>query len=97
VVIEDIKDLVPGAYGIPEPRDNANVLRAQDLDLIVVPGVAFDRAGNRLGRGAGYYDRFLSLLPSTTPCVGLGYDFQVVSSLPNLEPHDRRVTVVLTA
>ena len=97
VVIGTVKELNPGAYGIPEPRvDASRVILPQDLDLVIVPGVAFDRAGNRLGRGAGYYDRFLSALPSTTATVGLGYDFQVVPSLPGLEPHDRRVMHILT-
>jgi len=97
VVIQTIGDLVPGAYGIPEPPFNAaQVLRPEDLDLVVVPGVAFDPAGNRLGRGAGYYDRFLSALPHTTPTIGLGYDFQCVPALPGLEPHDIRLMTVLT-
>lgn len=97
VVIEAVHDLVPGSYGIPEPARNAPRLQPEDLDLVVVPGVAFDAAGNRLGRGAGYYDRFLSLLPSTTPVIGVGYDFQLTPAIPGLEPHDRRVTTVLTA
>ena len=97
MLIESIEDLVPGSYGIPEPRyDAAKALRPADLDLVLVPGVAFDKANNRLGRGAGYYDRFLSELPSTVPTVGLAYDFQLVPALPGLEPHDRPVAHVLT-
>ncbi len=97
VEIHTLREFVPGPYGIPEPPfDAAQALRPEDLDLVVVPGVAFDHAGNRLGRGAGYYDRFLSVLPSATPTVGLGYDLQIVPVIPGLEPHDRRVTTVLT-
>lgn len=97
MLIESTKELVAGSYGIPEPRlDAAKVLVPKDLDLVITPGVAFDRANNRLGRGAGYYDRFLAGLPSTIPTVGLAYDFQLVQSLPGLEPHDRPVTMVLT-
>lgn len=97
MLIESTEELVSGSYGIPEPRYNAaSVLCPTDLDLVLVPGVAFDKANNRLGRGAGYYDRFLSELPATTPTVGLAYDFQLVSALPGLEPHDRPVSHVLT-
>ena len=97
VEITSLRELIPGPYGIPEPPfDEAHALRPEDLDLVLVPGVAFDHAGNRLGRGAGYYDRFLSALPSTTPVLGLGYDLQIVPGIPGLEPHDRRVTTVLT-
>jgi 5-formyltetrahydrofolate cyclo-ligase len=59
--------------------------------------VAFDRKNNRLGRGEGYYDRFLKLLPSTTPTIGLAFDFQLVDTLPELEAHDMPVSLVLTA
>ena len=61
-----------------------------------MPGVAFDRRNNRLGRGAGYYDRFLSDLPVTTPTIGLAYDLQVVDALSGIEAHDRRVALVIT-
>lgn len=97
MLIESTKDLISGSYGIPEPRyDAANVLECSDLDLAIVPGVAFDKANNRLGRGAGFYDRFLSELPSTIPVIGLAYDFQLVSELPGLEPHDRPVSRVIS-
>ncbi|MBF0595355.1 MAG: 5-formyltetrahydrofolate cyclo-ligase [Candidatus Omnitrophica bacterium] len=97
MLIESTKELVSGSYGIPEPPFKpANVVDPLDLDLVLVPGVAFDKANNRLGRGAGYYDRFLSQLPSTIPTVGLAYDFQLVPALTGLEPHDRPVAHVLT-
>jgi len=97
MLIKSTKELIPGSYGIPAPRYDAGaVLASLDIDLVLVPGVAYDRAKNRLGRGAGYYDRFLSELPSTIPTVGLAYDFQLVPALAGLEPHDRPVTQVLT-
>lgn len=97
MLIESTKELVPGPYGIPSPRyDAAKALDPSDLDLALVPGVAFDQANNRLGRGAGYYDRFLCELPSAVPIVGLAYDFQLVSMIPGLEPHDRPVTFVVS-
>ena len=65
------------------------------LDLILLPGVAFDRKGNRLGRGGGCFDRFLSKVPARVPRVGLAFKFQVVPRLPR-EPHDQPVDRVIT-
>ncbi len=98
VVIASTKELKTGTYGIPEPcKDNSRgELPLQEIDLVVVPGLAFDRLGNRLGRGAGYYDRLISKLPLNTPTVGLAYDFQIVGAVPSLEAHDKPVAVVLS-
>lgn len=97
VVVRSLQELKPGAYGIPEPVDHGdNRLDPSELDLVVVPGLAFDRDHNRLGRGAGYYDRFLSQVPAATPTIALAYDFQVLESLPGIEAHDRPVTYLLT-
>ena len=97
MLIASTKELISGSYGVPEPRyDAAKKISSEDLDLVVVPGVAFDKANNRLGRGAGYYDRFLSQLPSTVPSIGLAYDFQLVPVIPGIEPHDRPVALVLS-
>ena len=90
-------DLEKGPYGIKQPRtDNVHTLNTTDFDLVIVPGVAFDRQNNRLGRGGGYYDRFLGKLPSSIPTVGLAFDFQIVNSLPPKEEHDIPVSCVLT-
>ncbi len=97
MLIKSLTELVPGPYGIQQPPDvPQNRLRAEELDLVVVPAVAFDRCNNRLGRGAGYYDRFLSCLPVTTPTLGLAYDLQVVDALTGMERHDRPVSLVIT-
>jgi 5-formyltetrahydrofolate cyclo-ligase len=97
MLIKSLTELKAGTYGIPEPPDvPQNCLNADELDLVVVPGVAFDRSNNRLGRGAGYYDRFLLELPAATPTIALAYDLQVVDALPGLEPHDRPVKFVIT-
>jgi len=63
------------------------------LDLALVPGVAFDLNGHRLGRGKGYYDRLLAML--TGPACGVAFDQQIVSQVPN-EPHDVRLSCILT-
>ena len=85
-----------GALGIPEPHPSARrILPAGKLDLIIVPGLAFDRRGHRLGRGAGYFDRFLSRLAAHVPMVGVAFDFQVKKRLP-VEPHDWPVSKIIT-
>jgi 5-formyltetrahydrofolate cyclo-ligase len=69
----------PGPYGIPEPSNPTGIdPRTTGWDVIVVPGLAFDRRGHRLGYGFGYYDRFLGSLPESVPRVGLAYVSQVV-------------------
>lgn len=80
-----------GDYNILEPDSEPY---EGPLDLIVVPGMAFDREGHRLGRGKGYYDRFLALYPDV-PTIGLCFDFQYVEQIP-VEPHDKLVDCVLT-
>jgi 5-formyltetrahydrofolate cyclo-ligase len=83
--------LVPGPYGIPCPEGPA--VPPEEIDLIVVPGLAFDRTCHRLGRGGGYYDRYLPNCRGIT--IGLAYDCQVVESLP-LEAHDMQLDLVAT-
>lgn len=90
------KGLVSGAYGIKQPHAGSRELSLGSIDLVVVPGVAFDKKNNRLGRGGGYYDAFLKTLPSRIPTIGLAFDFQIVKILPQLESHDIPVSRVLT-
>ena len=84
-----------GPYGVKEPAVKQCTL-LEDLDLVIVPGVAFDKKGNRLGRGKGFYDRFLDKLPKDTPSIGLAYDFQILPAIPAAK-HDVRVSRVLFA
>lgn len=89
-------DLREGHYGIKAPlHDKARELKLSELDMVVVPAVAFDKNNNRLGRGGGYYDRFLGELPSHIPTVGLAFDFQVVDIIPGLSDHDIPVSHVI--
>ena len=90
------RELRPGAFGVLEPRSSTRrVVRTEELDVVVVPGVAFDRVGHRLGHGQGYFDRFLDTLSADIPVIGLCFDFQLVATLPH-EPHDHPVDAVLT-
>ena len=90
------QELSPGAYNVPEPVASARrPVALESLDLVLVPGLAFDRRGNRLGTGKGYYDRFLARVPERVPCVGLAFSFQVLDCLPT-EAHDHAVHRVLT-
>lgn len=73
--------LKKGLYGILEPQRKWCIPK-EAIDLVVVPAVAFDIQGNRLGRGKGYYDHFLKSIYKTTPCIGLAFDFQILPSLP---------------
>ena len=81
-----------GAFRIEEP-DGDDVVDVDSLDLIVVPAVAYDSKGNRVGRGKGYYDRLLPRAHAVT--IGVAYDFQLFASV-DVEPHDCPVDIVIT-
>jgi|SRR5579872_6780357 len=79
--LHDLKDLAPGAFGILEPTGRRPADWGE-LDLVLVPGLAFDRNGNRLGFGKGYYDHILPHLKKTVLVIGLAYSFQIVEQVP---------------
>ena len=90
------KDLVPGFYDIPEPAPGAlRPVDPEEIDLLIVPGVAFDLQGNRLGYGGGYYDRFFERLRPGVPLVALAFDLQIVDAVP-VDPWDQRMDWVVT-
>jgi 5-formyltetrahydrofolate cyclo-ligase len=91
--VHDEETLSPGYRGILEPRGPVSDLA--DLDVIVVPGLAFDRAGRRLGRGGGHYDRLLADLDARTLRVGLCFAAQTVEEVPH-EAHDENVDLLVT-
>ena len=80
-------------FGIREPTGPE--VEPAAIDLVLVPGVAFDRSGRRLGYGAGYYDQFLTRVSPGTPLVGTCFAIQIADRVPS-EPHDRHVDVVVT-
>jgi 5-formyltetrahydrofolate cyclo-ligase len=82
-------------FGFLQPRADAPVVDPASIDVALVPGLAFDRHGGRLGHGQGHYDRLLPTLPASIPWVGVTLDELVVERLPT-EPHDVAVTHLLT-
>jgi 5-formyltetrahydrofolate cyclo-ligase len=97
ILTDSLEDLDTGPFGISAPQpDPAKFMDSTNLDMVIVPGLAFDRTNNRLGRGAGYYDRFLCDLPATTAKVGIAFDFQIVDCLP-VEEHDVPLTCTIAA
>ncbi len=98
VLLKNLKHrLKKGSYGIYEPVESKqdNPIDVKDIDLVIVPGIAFDRDNNRLGRGKGYYDRFLKTLDDLTPKIGLCFDFQMFDSIPTTK-NDFSLTKVIT-
>jgi 5-formyltetrahydrofolate cyclo-ligase len=92
--VQNFKTLIKGPFGILEPSGNKPA-NWEEIDLILVPGLAFDLTGNRLGFGKGYYDRVLPEMKKTTLTIGLGYSFQIVEKIP-AEPHDIPLKAVLS-
>jgi 5-formyltetrahydrofolate cyclo-ligase len=86
------KDVSPGAWGIPEPHGTRPV-RLDEIDLILVPGAAFDCRGNRLGYGAGFYDKLLATFRKMT--VALAFEAQVVPQVP-ADLHDILIRKIIT-
>jgi 5-formyltetrahydrofolate cyclo-ligase len=87
----DVRD---GGMGLREPVEGMPV-PVSEIDLVIVPGLGFDPHGNRLGRGRGFYDRFLSHRDSKGVSCGVAFESQVVESIPS-GPHDIRVKMLVT-
>ena len=99
-VIDAYNQLVPGAWGIYEPALELEAFHSiAEISTVIVPGLAFDRAGGRLGYGQGFYDRYVQRYDRSglqrPIMIGVGFNIQVVDELP-MEPHDLRVTYVVT-
>jgi len=92
--VRDLKDLAIGSYDIPEPVEEGTAAEPATFDLVVVPGVAFDMRGGRLGYGKGYYDRALKDLGC--PIIALAYEFQILKDDLPVEPHDVDVAAIVT-
>ena len=98
--LEDMSELVEGAYKILEPKAELRGLpqkkvRPDELDLVMVPGTAFDMRGGRMGQGKGYYDRLLAHARPDAPLVALAFDCQMFEEIP-VAAHDVFMDVVIT-
>lgn len=90
---EGMSSVTVGSYGILEPKVESPIVAENEIDFIVVPGVAFDNQKNRMGRGKGFYDRLLSSL--NIPKVGIAYNFQIVEKVP-VEEFDKQMDYIIT-
>jgi len=86
------KDLVPGYLGIEEPRE-CEQIPLDEIDVVLIPGIAFDEKGNRIGRGMGHFDRFLKKVEC--PIIGLAFEFQIVEKIPT-DSYDVPVDMIVT-
>lgn len=98
--LENMSELVEGAYKILEPKTElrtlpAKIVKPEELDLVMVPGTAFDLRGARMGQGKGYYDRLLATARGDAPLVGLAFDCQIFDDIP-VAGHDVFMDAVLT-
>jgi 5-formyltetrahydrofolate cyclo-ligase len=89
--------LEKSVYGLREPSEEAVRIKPGELDLVIVPGMAFTRCGIRLGRGGGFYDRFLGNMGTGARAVRMGvcFEWQLLDRIPE-EPHDSRMDLVVT-
>ena len=90
----DPRTMRPGAFGIAEPGPEARLCEPRELDLVIVPGTAFTAAGARMGRGRGYYDKYLAQPEVHAVKIGVCYAHQLVGELPS-EPHDVAMDCVI--
>jgi 5-formyltetrahydrofolate cyclo-ligase len=89
-------DLKSGPRGILEPDPNhCKVVPIERIDIAILPGIALDEKGGRIGSGEGYYDRLVPRLPITTRKVALAYECQIVQQIP-MESHDKHVDIIIT-
>ena len=89
-------DLKPGPRGVPEPDpDYCKIVPIDRIDIAIIPGIAFDEKGARIGSGKGYYDRLIPKLSITTRKVALALESQIIQQVP-VESHDKHVDIVIT-
>jgi len=90
------KDLVSGPRGVAQPNPaRCKPVPLHRIDIAIIPGLAFDEKGARIGSGKGYYDRFIPELPVTTRKVALAFEEQIISQVPT-ESHDKHVDIIIT-
>jgi 5-formyltetrahydrofolate cyclo-ligase len=93
--VQDISSLQRGAFGILEPCPTGRIAMPEETDILVLPGIAFDLNGHRIGYGKGYYDKTLHRIEGHGKIVGLCYDFQLVDEILG-ESHDVKMDLIIT-
>jgi len=101
LILSELKDydhdLVPGTYGIPEPKkEKRKKVSPEELDLIIAPGSVFDEKGRRIGYGGGYYDKLLRCLQGKIPVAALAFELQIVNEVPCNPERDIPVDLIIT-
>jgi 5-formyltetrahydrofolate cyclo-ligase len=95
--VENLEDFVMGPWQVMQPNlKKAKKIEISQIDIVIVPGLAFDYERNRLGRGGGFYDRFLKRIKPRTKKVGVAFKFQIFKSLPIHPPLDEKVDLVVS-
>lgn len=95
VKINSVEDLQIGNYGILEPKENLTISENESFDLVIMPGAVFDYNGNRIGYGAGYYDKYLLQIDKDIKKIALAYELQILDNIPR-EEHDVQVNYIIT-
>jgi 5-formyltetrahydrofolate cyclo-ligase len=90
-----LKNLQNGRYGIPEPKNKIKLKSLSKIAAVIVPGIAFDKNGNRLGFGMGYFDKFLKKIKRDTLKIGLAFSFQVLKKIPATK-NDIKMDYIIT-
>ena len=93
--VNRLDELVSGVWGIREPHLDAPTVGLDEIDFVLMPGVAFDRSGARLGYGAGYYDRLLASSAHRSHRVAAAFEMQLVDTVPT-DVHDQRLDIIIT-
>ncbi|MCK4912814.1 MAG: 5-formyltetrahydrofolate cyclo-ligase [Candidatus Omnitrophica bacterium] len=91
------QDFVLGPRGVMQPdTERTKEVNIKEIDIVIVPGLAFDKERNRLGRGAGYYDRFLQNITTSTKKIGIAFEFQILENLPTNLSWDQKVDTIVS-
>ncbi len=93
-VVDDLADLRPSTFGVPEPAHEC-IIDPSTVDLVIVPCLAVDGRGFRLGYGKAFYDKLLAAIPAGMPAIAMAFEFQVFPEIP-AAPHDKAVSVIVT-
>ena len=94
-ILTNLDELEKSSYGILEPKNKNKPINPLDIDLLIMPGVAFDKDNGRIGYGGGFYDRFLKTIAPKAHKIALAYDFQVFDKNP-MDEFDERVDFIIT-